>query len=290
MKIKVLLVLLLCSISAFSQEKLSDETEPVKKHKLQKKGDFYFTWGYNRSWYDKSDIHFIGPNYDFTLHNVVASDRPTELGWTYINPVEISIPQFNFRIGYFISDKYSISIGWDHMKYVVDVPQKATISGYIGSTISDPAISTNVSSGNYAGTYADGTPFEIQSDFLTFEHTDGLNFASIDLERYDLLWQSKRQPKLGLTLMTGLGAGPVIPRSDVHFFGVGANHYWNLSGYGAAAKTGLNFDILSWLFLKTEFKIGFIDLQKIPTTGRSVDVAKQNIVFYENSWCIGFKF
>ena len=121
-------------------------------------------------------------------------------------------------------------------------------------------------------------------------HTDGLNIATVDLERYDLLWQSKKNPKLGLSVVTGLGVGPVIPRSDVHFFGVGANHPWNLSGYGGLAKVGFNFDILRWLFFRTDLKIGYISLSKIPTTGRNIDVAKQNIVFYENSWLLGFKF
>ena len=290
MKKNIFFVLgMMISLGCFAQRttELDSLSTPIKK--LHKKGDFYFTWGYNRSCYNKSDIHFVGPGYDFTLHDVVAKDRPTPLSISYIDPQWISTPQFNFRIGYFINDKYCISIGWDHMKYVIDVPQRVSISGNIGSTISDPPISTNVSSGNFAGAY-NGNSLEIQPDFLTFEHTDGLNIATVDIERYDLLWQSKRNRKLGLSVVTGLGVGPVIPRSDVRFFGVGANHPWNLSGYGGLAKVGLNFDILRWLFFRTDLKIGYISLSKIPTTGRSVDVAKQNIVFYENSWLLGFKF
>jgi hypothetical protein len=38
-------------------------------------------------------------------------------GWhvDYINPVKMTIPQTNFRIGYFINDHYSIALGVDHM-------------------------------------------------------------------------------------------------------------------------------------------------------------------------------
>jgi hypothetical protein len=31
----------------------------------------------------------------------------------------MTIPQTNFRMGYFISDHYSLAIGVDHMKYVL---------------------------------------------------------------------------------------------------------------------------------------------------------------------------
>jgi len=106
------------------------------------KGKIFFHWGYNFSSYAKSDIHFTGPGYDFTIHDVKASDRPTKLSMTYINPAKLTIPQFNFHFGYFIKDNYSISIGWDHMKYVVDIPQTVRISGYINEEISNPGIPT----------------------------------------------------------------------------------------------------------------------------------------------------
>ena len=84
------------------------------------KGPFFAFWGYNRSAYLNSDIKFVGPGYDFTLENVVAKDAPTPLKEInkYINPALFSIPQFNFHVGYFIKDNLSVSIGWDHMKYV----------------------------------------------------------------------------------------------------------------------------------------------------------------------------
>jgi len=39
------------------------------------KGRFYFFWGYNRGYFTRSDLHLNGNNYDFTLHNIVATDR-----------------------------------------------------------------------------------------------------------------------------------------------------------------------------------------------------------------------
>ena len=67
-----------------------------------------------RAAFSKSDIHFKGNGYDFVLHNVVAHDRPSDLSWDYINPKEVSIPQFNFRYSYFIKDNLAIVIAQDH--------------------------------------------------------------------------------------------------------------------------------------------------------------------------------
>jgi len=53
-----------------------------------RKGSYFAFWGYNRSDYPTSDIHFTGPGYDFTLHDVVAADAPTPFDGfkTYFNP------------------------------------------------------------------------------------------------------------------------------------------------------------------------------------------------------------
>jgi len=257
--------------------------------KLHKKGDYYVTWGYNREWFNKSDIHFTGPGYDFTLKDVKAVDRPSPINLDYVKWDTWSVPQFNLHVGYFISDKYSISVGWDHMKYVVDVPQTVKITGHIDPNISNPSISTNVPSGNYAGNY-NNNDITLQPDFLTFEHTDGLNYASVDLERYDELWQSRKYKHVGVTLATGGGLGMIIPRSDVRFFGNGRNHFWNIAGWGSSLKAGLQFNIFKRVYLQTDFKIGYLELLNIHTTeNTNVDKAQQHIIFYENYWVIGFR-
>ena len=44
-----------------------------------RRGEFYFYWGWNVSWYGKSDINFKGKDYDFTLFDVRAKDRQIRL-------------------------------------------------------------------------------------------------------------------------------------------------------------------------------------------------------------------
>ena len=295
---KPFLVLLLLSNFAFAQGKKhfftrTNDADTVSKSifkpkntRLQSnKGKIFVHWGYNFSSYANSDIHFKGPGYDFTLQNVKAKDRPSKLSWDYINPMEITIPQFNFHFGYYFKDNYSVSLGWDHMKYVVQIPQTVKIKGFIDSKISDPAIST----GSWAGKY-DGEEVKLVDSVLTFEHTDGYNFASVGLERYDDLWVSS-SGKQSLNTELGVEGGLLIPRSDVHLFKEGDNHYWNVAGYGFAAKVGLQYHFLKWMYFQGSFKTGFTDLNRIRTTGRNaLDNAKQNIWFFENFWVLGVRF
>lgn len=249
------------------------------------KGKVYFHWGYNFSSYAKSDINLYGKGYNIVLKDVVAHDRPTPLNSTYLDPSRLSIPQFNFHFGYYFKDNYSISIGWDHMKYVVDVPQKVKITGTIAPSISEPAIDASAYSGIYYN-----ADFTINPDFLTFEHTDGFNYASVEVERYDDAWHAKKG-NMYLAMETGLGAGLLIPRTDVRLFGVGQNNYWNVAGWGISAKAGAKLFFNKRLFFQGSLKAGFANMSNIRTTGRNdIDKAKQKIAYLENFWVLGYIF
>lgn len=295
MKRALLLAALLFSkkVSAqdISSEILSQPTIGKSIFALKNKRDFsrdkqwFVHWGWNFSWYGKSNINFKGPGYDFTLNDVRAHDRPSRLSTDYINPLELTTPQFNFRFGYFIKDNYSISLGWDHMKYVMEIPQTIKVNGYINSTISNPGIPT----GAYAGTYSN-TPIQVRSDMLTFEHTDGFNYVSTELERYDDVWVARSQKNM-ITLETGLGMGFLIPRTDARLFGVGENNFWNFAGYGISAKAGLKFHFTRGFYIQNTTKLGFTDLNRIHTTGRNeIDKASQTIRYVENLTVLGYQF
>jgi hypothetical protein len=228
----------------------------------------------------------VGPGYDFTLLNAEALDFPTPIKdiRTYVHPELLSIPQFNFHAGYFIKDNLSISIGWDHMKYVVTDGQTVRVTGFVNPQTSSPAITVNPA---YVGTF-NQTPLTLDPDeFVHLEHTDGYNYASIEIEQYTSLFQSKKS-RFAIDWMKGVGIGALVPRSDVYVFGVGKNNYWNLAGGGASLKTGLKFNFSKLLFFETTFKTGATKLWDIRTTGRSVDHAEQSIFFAEFYGAIGF--
>lgn len=72
----------------------------------QEKHQFYTYWGWNRAVFTNSDITFNSPDYNFTLENVTAHDRPTDFAVNpYLNPGKMTVLQYNFRIGYHINSK-----------------------------------------------------------------------------------------------------------------------------------------------------------------------------------------
>ncbi len=253
--------------------------------KYSKKGQYYIYWGYNRANFANSDINFKGIGYDFTLHDIEAADRPTPFDiHTYFDFSTITIPQFNFHFGYFFKDRWCIQLGSDHMKYVMTNDQMSHISGFISPKVSSPSIDINP---NYVGNF-DHAPLLINSnDFLVYEHTDGFNYVSVELDRYSNLWTAKNKIQ-SVDWLLGAGIGLIVPRTDAHLFTVGQNNYWNVAGYGISLKTGFRTNILKRLFLQTDIKTGFTNLTNIRTTGRDTDSASQKIWFLEGYFALGY--
>ena len=241
------------------------------------KGKFFIYWGGNRDTYTKSDIHFTGADYDFTLQNVVADDKPK--GWhvDYINPARMTIPQTNFRIGYFINDHYAVSVGVDHMKYVMRQDQ---IVNYTGNY-------PNV--GTY-GEIAGANQLKLTEDFLTFEHTDGLNYVNTEIARYDdisKLFKLPNTDKFQINFLEGVGIGILFPKTNAKVFSKERHDDYHISGYGVSAKVGLNLTFFKHYFIQTELKGGYIDMSDIKTTFDASDKASQNFFFLQKIIAFG---
>ncbi len=278
MKKIIQIALLLSAYIGFSQE-----SDPIsEKYTSHYKGKFYFYWGGNRDGFTKSDIHFTGSNYDFTVQDVVADDKPK--GWhiDYINPGRMTIPQTNFRLGYFVNDHYGVSIGVDHMKYVLRQYQTANISGNINLPASDPA---SIYNGNY-----NNTPTVITDDLLTFEHTDGLNYINVEVARIDDLSSFIGLPnsdKFQISLTEGIGAGILFPKTNTMLLGKQRHDEFHVSGLGISAKAGLNFTFFKHYFIQTEMKTGYINMPDIRTSYDNTDKASQHFLFLETVIAFG---
>ena len=250
--------------------------ELIKPELNTNKGHFYIYWGYNRAWFTNSDLHFKGNDYQFTLKDVVAKDRQTAFNFDeYFHPKKFTIPQYNFRIGYFVNEHYSISIGTDHMKYVLQQNQIVKINGEI-----------NVLDSDYNGNY-ENEDFKVTSDFLQFEHTDGLNYGNIDIRRFDTLLAFR---KIKLSMCEGLGFGILIPRTNTALLGHERYDRFKLSGYGFNALASLHLTFWDLFFIQSEFKGGLVYLPKIRTTDNTSDMAKQQFMFAQTNLLFGFQF
>jgi hypothetical protein len=262
--------------NSFSQE------GSYEKYTEHNKGKWFIFWGGNRDVYAKSDIRFTGKNYDFTIQDAVADDKPK--GWhiDYINPARMTIPQTNLRIGYYVSDKYNVSIGVDHMKYVVRQNQTFNVNGTINLPSSEVGSAFN-------GTY-NNTPTVMTDNFLKFEHTDGLNYVHAEIARVDDISKWFKLPntdKVQINFTEGLGFGFLYPRTDSSLLGKPRHDDYHVAGIGISAKAGLNFTFFKYFFLQTELKGGYINMYDIKTTFSNDDKATQNILFFEKTIAFG---
>lgn len=247
----------------------------------QRKGKFYLYWGWNLSSYTQSDITFHGDDYNFELQDVVAKDRQSPFSAdTYINPANISIPQYNFRIGYYYNDHNSISLGADHMKYVMVQNQQVDINGNIA-----------IPGSPYSQVY-NHEPIILTDDFLLFEHTDGLNYLNLEWRRHDNFRSFKLGKKhfFDINTVAGAGAGMMIPRTNTTLLGKERYDAFHLSGWGIDAIVGLDFTFWKFFFLQTELKGGYIDMNKIRTTNSASDGASQHFFFLQGNAVFGFRF
>jgi hypothetical protein len=231
------------------------------------KGRLYIYWGWNRAWYTNSNITFKGDNYNFTLKDVFAKDRQSKFKPAlYWNPATITIPQYNFRIGYFINSKYNISFGVDHMKYVMQQNQKVTIEGDI-----------NLKDSPYNNSYSNQNE-TLTEDFLKFEHTDGLNYIHVALRRQDSFLKLKR---LELSSVIGIESGILLPKTNTTLLGMERYDEFHLSGYGFSSVFALNISPWKGFFLQPELKGGILNLPDIRTTKSTSDKANQHFGFLQ---------
>ncbi|HMW66698.1 MAG TPA: hypothetical protein PKC82_07195 [Chitinophagaceae bacterium] len=243
----------------------------------KKKGQIYVSWGWNRGFYSKSNIHLRGADYDFTLYKVKAHDRPTPFSYhNYLKFNRLTIPQTNFRLGYFIKDNIAVSLGFDHMKYVMDQDQVVNMKG----TIDHPGL--------YKGVYnGDKT---LTSDFLRFEHTNGLNYINIEGEQFAKLYHSKSN-KLIVSWFKGAGIGFLFPRSDVKLMDYDRNDEFHVAGYGINLTAGLQSTFFKHFFIKIENKCGFINMPDINLHKKGIfGRGKQSFWFDELDGMIGGSF
>ena len=247
-----------------------------KKNPLGKKGQVLLFWGWNRAVYSDSDIHFKGNGYDFMLYDVVAHDRPSEFTYhNYFQPDRITIPQTNIRAAYFVKDELALMIGIDHMKYVMDQDQRVKFSG----NISDPA---------YAAMVQNGSINLLDEKFLTFEHTDGLNYINIGLEKFKNVYDKEN---FDIVWSYGGGLGPLFPKSNVKLFGNERSDRFHVAGFGLDLRTSLNFVFWNHIVARVEAKGGYINMSDIKTTlNNEPDKAMQDFVFGQVNFGIGYTF
>ncbi len=201
----------------------------------------YLQWGYNTEAYTKSNIRFRMDNGDkFELHHAKAHDR-RDWDDIYKETLEISIPQYNYRFGFYLNKQHSraFEINFDHAKYIVTDGQNVHVTGTID------------------GAPVNGDSVLNPQTFLHFEHTDGANWLNFNYVQQHVLSNTKRTKRPLLTYLWKAGAGFNIPRTDFTWRGSRLNNNFHIAGYNVDAEADMRLYPFRHFFVELVGKTGY---------------------------------
>lgn len=273
-RILIIVGLFLIPVSASAQSR--------KKQKISHaKGTLFGYWGYNRSGYTKSNIRFQGPGYDFTLAGSVAHDNPSKFSAeSYLDPRNITVPQFNARIGYYFAHHWAISFGYDHMKYIFKDGNEVLLSGTIAPGV-DPET-------NWSGVY-NSQPVTTNREQFHYENSNGLNYLRLELTRTDMLFAAGDKDQFAISSNLGVSTGSLLSFNDFTFAGQKNTTTVSMSGYGLSAHAGLRFEFFRHLFIGTNISGGFNHQLKVRTRPNDPSAfARHSYGYYEYNAVLGF--
>jgi hypothetical protein len=235
------------------------------------KGSVYFNWGYNRDWYSTSTIHFVNnktDNYDFIFVDAKAHDQPDMEQYWHID--RLTIPQYDFNIGYFFKSKNSLGleISWDHLKYVVTDNQVMHVIG------------------NIRGKYIDKDTL-VTPDFVHLQHTNGNNYLMLNLVKRQTIMDGKTFQLSGIGK---IGAGPLMSYTISNVLGSYDSGHFHYHGWVAGASVGLRLYILKYVFLQTDIQGAFANYTNTELGADRQGLATHQFTSLQFMWSGGLEF
>lgn len=281
------LSLFFCSTYSNAQLKSSliglDEFSSITKRKKPKnsmaKGTGFVYWGYNRSAYTRSTIHFEGAGYDFSLKGVQAKDRPSTKISEYFNPTKFTVPQFNIRAGYNFKNYWNISLGYDHLKYVMVHGPEYLLNGKISSGID----------ANWSGNLSNKIVVTNENDFH-YENSNGMNYIRLELTNVRNIVRN-RMDNFTMSYLLGVSSGAILSFNDFTFGGKKDMATVSLSGIGLSGHAGMRFEFFKYVFLQTNIATGFMKQVSVRTRANEYSaVARQHFGYVEGNIVLGALF
>lgn len=214
-------------------------------------GEWYFSFGSDKEWWAPSNIHVAQPSLgnNFTMSGVTGHDAPLGAG---------EAPQFNIRVGRFITENFAVELSLDHSKYYTDIGQSSQVTGYIGG------VPTN-------------GPRQLTSTFYSEELHNGANHFMADaVYRYPLIGRTNET--FSVAAIGKLGAGLMLPHTSDTILGndvdvgtksfnnlIGLNSgWWQVNGWTAGAELGFRVVLYKPFYLEVTDKVAYSSLNNLP--------------------------
>lgn len=215
-------------------------TKAQQKKSKERKGEFYFSWGYNKEWYTHSTVKVNQPslNNNYSLNNVISHDHP---GWDEgLFTAPISIPQYNYRLGYFFNKKKGLAfeINFDHTKHIIKDGQIMSVSGTINGRHVDTTV--NFSEGN--GFY--------------YYLNNGANFLLFNIvKRWN--WHESRSGQFKVDALGKAGIGPLVPHVQNSLFGKANEPGFQIGGWNMGVEAGVRATFFKHVYLEFTNKVDY---------------------------------
>lgn len=265
-KAHILLLILLALIIVPDFSKAQEATKKKKK----RTGSMYISWGYNHEWYTRSTVHVHQPNIgsDYDLVHVKAHDHK---GWdNRLLDQQLSIPQYNWRIGYYFGEKQDMAIemNFDHTKYIIADGQNIHLKGTLNDVATDKEIMFSQANGFYY--------------FLN----NGANFLLFNFVKRWGLYNTQDQ-KLRIDFIGKAGVGPVVPHVQNSFFGHANQQHFQVGGWNTGLETVVRITFMKYAFVEFSQKVDYARYSNLKIYEGT---CKQNFGTYELILSGGFIF
>jgi hypothetical protein len=212
--------------------------------KKERKGEFYFSWGYNKDFYTNSNIYVNQPalNNNFVFKNTVLVDHP---GWDEgLFNTPLSIPQYNYRFGYFFDKNkdWAFEINFDHAKALIKDNQTVHLVGtYNGAAVDSSFIFSKLGEGVSKNYY-----------YLN----NGANFLLFNIVKRDR-FKTLSTKNIAIDGLAKFGIGPLIPHVQNSLFGKENISKFQFGGWNTGVEYALRSTFHNKLFLEFSGKLDY---------------------------------
>jgi hypothetical protein len=211
------------------------------KTKGKRKGEFYFSLGYNTEWYTRSNVHVSQPELlnNYTFENIRGHDHK---GWDEgLFSKALTIPQYNYRLGYIFNREkgFGFEINFDHTKFIFAEDQEARLKGTLNGKFADTSVMFNHANGFY------------------YYLNNGANFLLFNFVKRWKIYTTKKNENFKLDFFGKAGIGPVIPHVENSFFGNANEPHFQFGGWNVGAEGSLRATFFKYAYLEYCNKIDY---------------------------------
>lgn len=246
----------------------AQKVDSLKHSWFVKNGSFYGSWGYNTERYTSSNLYVVQPglNNNYVFNNVQAHDH---IGWNNLFHVQPTIPQYNYRLGYFFNKKQDLAIelNFDHTKYVIAQGYYVNVTGTRnGQPVNESVYLSNTT--------------------LRYQLNNGANFFLFNIVKRLKIIHTHSESVV-VNALGKAGVGPVVPHVDNTIFGEDNVRQFQFGGWNTGVEAVFQIMLFKHIYLEYCNKLDYARYSWLEIyQGR----AHQNFGTYEMIANLGYTF